>query len=241
VDDCGCESQKLPEVLAIVNGTRIPKSALSESEKRVGELQQEVVTARKAELDLQINSLLLEAEAKRLGISVGKLLESEVLAKVAEPTEAEALDFYNANKGRLQNEFKDIKSQIVSYLKAERQQVAAKSYADRLRAAAKVTISNLAVTPPATPQERGRVFATVNSTTITSADIEDSLKPLIGNIQDQVYKLRLQSLDMTINDMLLGQEAGKRGITKTALLDTEVKAKRRTVTDAEAHKFYDEN
>jgi protein-disulfide isomerase len=241
VDDCGCESQKLPEVLAIVNGTRIPKSALSESEKRVGELQQEVVTARKAELDLQINSLLLEAEAKRLGISVGKLLESEVLAKVAEPTEAEALDFYNANKGRLQNEFKDIKSQIVSYLKAERQQVAAKSYADRLRAAAKVTISNLAVTPPATPQERGRVFATVNSTTITSADIEDSLKPLIGNIQDQVYKLRLQSLDMTINDMLLGQEAGKRGITKTALLDTEVKAKRRTVTDAEAQKFYDEN
>ena len=49
VDECGCESQKLPEVLAIVNGTKITKSALSDSEKRVAELQQEVVTARKTE------------------------------------------------------------------------------------------------------------------------------------------------------------------------------------------------
>ena len=241
VDDCGCESQKLPEVLAIVNGTKISKSTLIAGEKRVGELQQEVVTARKVELDLQINSLLLDAEAKRLGTTVGKLLESEVLAKVAEPTEAEALDFYNTNKSRLQNEFKDIKSQIVSYIKAGRQRDVAKSYADRLRAAAKITTSNLAVTPPATPQERGRVFATVNGTPITSADIEDSLKPLIANVQDQVYKLRLQNLQMAINDTLLGQEAVKRGMTKTALLDAEVKAKRKTFTDAEAQKFYDEN
>jgi len=241
VDECGCESQKLPEVLAIVNGTKITKSALSDSEKRVAELQQEVVTARKTELDLQINSLLLGAEAKRLGTTIVKLLESEVVAKVAEPTEAEALEFYNTNKGRLQRDFKDIKSEIISYLKAERQRVAAKSYADRLRAGAKVTISGLAVTPPVTPQERGRVFATVNGTTITAADIEDSLKPLIGNVQEQVYKLRLHTLDMTINDTLLGQEAVKRGTTKSALLDAEVNAKRRTVTDVEAQKFYDEN
>jgi protein-disulfide isomerase len=46
---------------------------------------------------------------------------------------------------------------------------------------------------------------------------------------------------MTINDTLLGQEAVKRGTTKSALLDAEVNAKRRTVTDVEAQKFYDEN
>jgi protein-disulfide isomerase len=72
-------------------------------------------------------------------------------------------------------------------------------------------------------------------------DIENSLRPLIFNVQEQVYALRKQDIDLKVNDTLLSQEAQKKGITTRALLDAEVTAKVPRVTDAEAQAFYNEN
>jgi protein-disulfide isomerase len=85
------------------------------------------------------------------------------------------------------------------------------------------------------------VLATVNDKQITMGNIEDSLRPLIFNVQEQVYALRKQDLELKINDTLLTQEAQKKGITTRALLETEVSAKVPRVTDAEAQAFYNEN
>src|SRR6185295_12192871 len=91
VENCACESQVLPDALAIVNGTRITRSKIEKvTLEAVRQLQSQVIEARKVELDLQINSKLLAIEAKRRGIGAIKLLEQEVVAKVKEPTEAEA-------------------------------------------------------------------------------------------------------------------------------------------------------
>src|SRR5882724_6585920 len=109
-DYCGCEYTTLPEVLALVNGVKITRHDLSLSVMaRTAELQQEVIDARTGALDLQINSILLEAEAKRRGLSTTRLLKSEVTSKAPEPTEAEVQVFYNQNKGKIQGEFKDVK------------------------------------------------------------------------------------------------------------------------------------
>jgi protein-disulfide isomerase len=72
-------------------------------------------------------------------------------------------------------------------------------------------------------------------------DIENSLRPLIFNVQQQVYTLRKQDLELKVNDTLLAQEAQKRGVTTQALLDAEVSAKVPRVTDEQAQKFYQEN
>jgi protein-disulfide isomerase len=72
-------------------------------------------------------------------------------------------------------------------------------------------------------------------------DLENSLRPLIFNIQEEVYALRKQDVELKINDTLLTQEAQKRGVTTRALLDTEVSAKLAPVTDAQAQVFYNEN
>lgn len=242
VENCGCEAAPLPEVLAIVNGVRITAGEIAtQVKKRVVELQQQVIEARKRELDLQINSKLLDTEAKKRGLTTIKVIENEIISKVKDPTEAEAQAFYEQNKSRIRVEFKDAKNDIISYLRNEREREEAKKFAERLRAANQVKVLAVNVTPPASPADRARVFATVNNESLTSADVEDSLRPLIFSVQEQVYNLRRRELDLRINDALLEQEAQKRKMTTNALLDAEVGTKIKQVTEAEVRSFYEQN
>ena len=133
---CACESQALPEILATVNESKITSSDIKKSTgEQVSQLQQQVVDARKRELDLMINSKLLALEAKRRGISTVKLLEQEVVAKSKKPTQTEAQVFYDQNKTRIKGEFKDVVDDIISYLSDQQQEKEAKKFADSLRAA----------------------------------------------------------------------------------------------------------
>ena len=242
VADCGCEDKPLPEILGVVNGVKITKQDLSpETRARVEQLQKQVIEARERELDLQIDSMLLENEAKRRGVSASQVIKDEVIAKVQAPTEADAQAFYEKNKATIKAEFKDEKNNILEFLRYQRQQELAQKLAERLRAAAQVKVIAKPTAPPATSADRGRVLATVNDKQITMGDIENSLRPLIFNVQEQVYAARKQDLELKVNDTLLAQEAQKKGVTTRALLDTEVSAKVPAVTEADAQKFYDQN
>ncbi|HXQ35509.1 MAG TPA: hypothetical protein VN843_15940, partial [Anaerolineales bacterium] len=129
--DCACESQVLPETLAIVNGVKITSADIKKATgNSVGPLQAQVVEARKRELDLLINSKLLAIEAKKRGVSTVKLLEQEVLAKVKRPTQTEAQVFYDQNKTRINKEFTEVVDDIIGYLSEQRQQQEAKKFAD---------------------------------------------------------------------------------------------------------------
>ncbi|HET9712315.1 MAG TPA: thioredoxin domain-containing protein, partial [Pyrinomonadaceae bacterium] len=235
-EDCACESQALPATLAVVNGVTI---GARDIEKTTGEqvrnLQKQVTEARKRELDLMINSKLLATEAKKRGITTAKLLDQEVVAKVKAPTQTEAQTFYDQNKARIKDDFDSVKDDILRYLLDERQRTEAKKFADGLRAAGNTVIKS----PQQNTSERAQVLAVVNGENITSGDVEDSLKALIFDVQEQVYNLRKNELDLTINDTLLTQEAQKRKITTNALLDAEVKPKQ--VSEEQARTFYEEN
>ena len=247
-DDCGCEDKPLPEVLAIVNGVKITQADLSQqTQQQVSILQQQVVEARKRELDLQINSMLLDAEAKKRGVTGAKLIETEVVAKTVEPTQADAQNFFTQNRARLEQQagraldFAELKDDIISYLRTERQSERAKQFAASLRAASDVKVLAPVATPPANAAERARVLATVNGKNITSGDIEDGLVPLISQVREQVYLLRKNDIDLKINDTLLNAEAQKRGVTARALLDSEITSKVPVVTEAQALDFYNKN
>jgi len=238
--DCACESQVLPETLATVNGVKITREEIAKTTgDSVSQLQAQVVEARKRELDLLINSKLLSLEAKKLGISTVKLLEQEVAAKVKRPTQAEAQAFFDQNKARIKAEFKDVADDIINYLFDLRQRDEAKKFADTLRAAAEVKMLVTEATPPATQADRARVLATIKGEPITSGDVENALLPLIFDTQQQVYKLRKDELELSINDTLLSQEAQKRKVTISSLLGTEVQPK--PVTDEQTKLFYEQN
>jgi protein-disulfide isomerase len=241
-EDCGCEARGLPETLAVVNGTEITaRNVEQQVGARVLELQHQVVAARKHELDLQINSRLLKTEAKKRSTTEARLLEEEIITKVKAPTEAEAQDFYEKNRGRIEGDFKEVHESIISYLLNQRQGEAAGQFAQRLRAAYPVKVLNAEAAPPKSDMERARVLAEVNGEPITSGEIEDSLRPLIFNVQQQVYDVRAHELETKINNLLLSQEALKRKITTQALLDAELGPKIPKITEADARKFYEQN
>ena len=239
-EDCACESQVLPATLAVVNGVTI---SVRDIEKATGEsvrnLQRQVVEARNRELDLIINTRLLDAEAKKRGITTAKLLELEVVAKVKPPTQAEVETFYNQNRARIQRDFNSVKEDIVRYLTEDRQRVEAKKFADGLRAASDTVVKVAKPAPARTDAERAQVVATINGAAITAGDIEDNLQELISDVQERVYEVRRNELELNINDTLLAQEAARRKITTTALLETEVKPKQ--VSEEQARLFFEQN
>ena len=244
-EDCSCEAKAPPDVVAIVNGVSIAKRDIDEPTKeRVLNLQRQVIEARNRALDLLINSKVMEAEAKKRGISVVKLIDEEVKSKVKEPTEAGAQAFYGQNKGRIQADFKERQDDIIDYLRTQRVREEVKEvnkYAHQLRAAAEVKILVEKITPPKSESDRAHVLASVNGESITLGDVEDALRPLVFNVQKEVYDLRKRELDLIINGMLLEQEAYKRKITSRSLLEAEVTSKVKKITEEDARALYEQN
>ena len=240
--NCGCEDKPQINVLAVINGVKITKQDLSvDTRTQVNAVQDVVIAARSQALNQLISKMLLDAEAKRRGLTTAKLLELELTAKVKEPTEADARAFYEENKTDNGRNFKSAKNDILAHLKSERQAERAKEFANALRVAAQVSVADQQVTPPTSEADLERVFATVNGVNITSLDIEQSLLPLIFQVQKQVYELRKRDLDLQINDMLLEAEAKRLGTTPKVLIDQNVRAKTSIPSEEQVRAFYDKH
>ena len=241
-EDCGCNAEKPPDVLAMVNGVAIKKQEVYPSlDERIRQLQQNVVDARNKELARQITALLLQEEAAKRGITQYQLLDLEVTSKVPNPTEAEVRMYYDENKAQLGGDYREVRASIFGYLRDQRQQAATSQFADRLRTTTKVDMKVASPTPPEKDGDRDRVFATVSGKPITSGNIEDALKPVIFQVNDDIYKLVKERLDVLVNDALLEQEARKRQTTGGAILATEVSTKFKKATEPEIRDFWDKN
>jgi len=239
--NCGCEQKPEINVLAVVNGVKIARKDLSiDVQTQVSIAQDTVIVARSRQLELKINDLLLEAEAKRRGLTTAKLLELEVISKVIPPTEAEAKAFYEEGKNHTQS-FNGVKSKILAQMRAEREAARAREFANSLRAGAKIAVANQPITPPTSEADLARVFANVNGVNITSSDIETSLLPMIFQVQQQVYALRKRDLDLRINDLLLEQEAQRLGATPQVLIDQHVNSKVPIINEEQARAYYKAN
>ena len=237
--NCGCEDHPQINVLAVVNGKKITKQDLSiDTRTQVSIAQDTVIAARNQALNQLITRMLLEGEAKRRGLTTTKLLELEVNEKVVQPTEKEARTFYEQNKKRIAQDFKKVKNDIITQFRNERETERAAQYRNSLRVGAQITISEQPVTPPTTEEDLLRVYATVNGVSITSRDIEAGLLPLIFQVQQQVYALRKQDLDVQINDLLLEEESKRTGKSPKALIYENIGSVALFPTDQELREFH---
>src|SRR6266849_629350 len=127
--------------VATVAGQPISEEELQETLGPQQSMQlrmQEYETKSKA-LDSLIRLKLVQAEAKKRGISAEKLIEQEVESKVAEPTDGEA-EAYFWGQNRAGARFDEVKDQYRAALKRLKLQKARQVYADSLRATIDVAV-----------------------------------------------------------------------------------------------------
>lgn len=93
-------------------------------------------------LDGIIDQRLLEARAKKEGLTPEKLIEKEVTSKIPAPAEAEIQQVYDRTKasGRPLPPYDQVKGEIANFLKERNSEGAKKAFTDKLRSEAKVEI-----------------------------------------------------------------------------------------------------
>jgi protein-disulfide isomerase len=139
-------------VLATVDGRAITASEFEERLKPfVYKLRREVFEAEARAVDMRINQILLEAEAKKRSLTPENLFKAEVADKVKEPTEAEVAKFYEDNKARIQGDLASLRPDIANLLKNQQINRLEGELAQRLRTGAGLQIF---LTEPVQPVQK---------------------------------------------------------------------------------------
>src|SRR5436190_1582173 len=141
--------QTADDVVATVGGARITLGevdgrALTAPASNFGNLPlaQALYEARRAVIEEIIGNRLIDADAKTRGIEREALVQQEITAKVAAPTDAEVADWYKANQQRVQGAtLEQVSAPIRSLLAQERTVAARRTYVDRLKASTSVTVT----------------------------------------------------------------------------------------------------
>ena len=138
--------QSAPQVtsdnaVATVAGQSISEEELLETlgPQQVMQLRTQEYEAKSKALDSLIRLKLVQAEAKKRGISPEKLIQQEVEAKVADPTASE-VEAYFWGQNRAGANFEEVKEQYRTSLKQMKLQKARQVYADSLRAKMDVAV-----------------------------------------------------------------------------------------------------
>jgi protein-disulfide isomerase len=123
-------SPETRKVVATVAGEPIYADEISASAQlQLERLRQEEYKLKKQAIEALMSQKVLAAEAKKQGASVEKLLESEVDAKVPEPTPDELTAYYKDHQSQLGKPFEDIKMMLGPALKSMKVQQARQAYA----------------------------------------------------------------------------------------------------------------
>src|SRR6266404_2316476 len=133
--------QSVREPIAIVDGQPIfDQDLASVAGPRLLEQRNQEYKIKSEALKTLIRKKLIEAEAKKKGITAEQLLDQEVNSKIPEPSDAEAKGYFLAIEDHTALSFDTVKRQVKQFIKnAEAQQIRDK-YEQSLRAKADVSV-----------------------------------------------------------------------------------------------------
>lgn len=229
-----------PIQLAIVNGQNISTSDL---DPRVADaletFDQKLAETKQRLLNMQINTMLLEAEARRRNISTQQLYAQEITRKIQDPSEAEIKAITQENSEQLVGtEPAAARAQVVAFLRSEREETLSLEFIKRLRTTHSVVMGPDINTPNLAPST---VLVTVAGRPVLAGLMNERLKPIVYRLQLAAYEIQREALDETIGDILIIAEANRRGVPPETIVRTEITDKLRAPSDEEVTKFYTEN
>lgn len=226
-------------VVVVKDQTITTESFEPDLRREVETVDFQIAQAQASVLALQINTMLLESEAKKRGITSHKLYETEVVRKIPVPTPAQIKKVIDNNP----SEFAGIDPAVAG------PQVAAFMHDEFENQLADDLVKRLKLTNPiqkgvdlnwANPNPDA-VVATVGGQPLKASALEERLKPIIYKIRLTAYELTRQRAGQMVDDLLLLDEANRRNIGPEVIVRTEITEKIKTPTDAEITRFYNEN
>lgn len=226
--------------IAIINGQAVTVSDIDpQVRQEVEQLGPRIADARRQVLDLQINTALLDLEAKKRKLTPQLLYDLEVTKRVSDPTDAEIKQFIENNPDELDDKDpQNMRAEVVALVRGEREQKLAGGLVTRLRAATPVAPGADVNSPTLNSTA---VIATVGGQPLTAAVFIERLKPIIYKIRSDTYQLEKAALERTIDDVLLIAEANKRSVGPESIVRVEITEKIRRPTETEVAKFYADN
>jgi protein-disulfide isomerase len=229
-----------PVPLVIVNGQTFTTADLDPAVRQAVEtVNDKIAEARKNVFDVQINTLLLDVEAKKRHIDTHRLYELEVSNRVGTITPAQIKKFLDDNKEQFEGVDQALASQqAAAYLHDEIENKLADDLVNRLRKSNPVMMGVDINSPNLSPNA---IIATIAGQPLKADALIERLKPIIYRLRVEAYELTRQRIDQLIDDTLLLEEARRRQIGPEEIIRTEISDKVRSPTEEEVNKFYNEN
>jgi len=207
--------------------------------QEVETLEHTIAEARRQMLDVQINTALLQIEAKKRHIDTHTLYETEVSNRATTPTPAQIKKFIDDNSSQFAGvDPVTANQQVAAYLHDEAENKLADDLVNRLRQSNPV-IMGVDVNSPNLSDNA--VLATVGGQPITAGPVKERLKPIIYKIRSETYAASKRQADQLVDNMLLLDEAKRRQVGPEEIIRSEISDKVHTPSDAEVEKFYNEN
>lgn len=224
-------AQKPADILATVGTQSVKLSDLpDEVQQAVTSLPTRAFATRSAILDQMVNQRLLDAEAKATASSPGKLISTEK-AKVANPTDAQIKEVYDANRQVLGDAtLEQAKKQIISYLRREPEQKLIAALFARLKTKFKYAAGKPVNSTPLAPAD---VVATINGQPITAKEFEDFAAVGLYELNAATADFVVAAVNEKLFDVMVAMEAAALKIEPSALIAQEITNKLKEFSDEE--------
>lgn len=229
-----------PISLVTVNGQTFTTADLDPALRQELEgLEDKIAAARKSVLDLQINTMLLQIEAKKRRIDTHRLYELEVSSRVPAITPAQIKKLIDDNRSQFEGVDPAVANQqVAAYLRDEAENKLADELVSRLRKTNPVVLG-VDVNSPAL--NNNSVVATIAGQPLKADAVLERLKPIIYKMELDAYEAAKRRADQLVDDKLLLDEAKRRQIGPEEIIRSQVSDKVRNPTEEEVAKFYSEN
>ena len=225
-------AQKTEEVLATATNKTFTVAALQPEAREAWENRRKITAEQRQELFArQVAEILFGLEAAAKKTTVERLLETEVGAKVADPSDAQIKAVYDANRENLGDKtLADVRSQIVAFLRREPEQKATENYIAALKTKYKPVFAKDVNSPNLKPTD---VLATVGSRQITVKDFEAENKIAVYELEANIFDAVENSLKNAVFSELLTVEAAGQKLEPGDFIAREVTDKMKDFTDDE--------